>query len=139
MNRAGETFSRGVGGQYFGVSCVCISVGARGWACNSAILRCFGLLGLEPRFPRDLDPVNPTGVSWQVVLFRNQLLPRVLGGCLERRMPGKNGEGTPRKFVWATPCTILWPLLSPASASCSLFSFFDDLGYIHVVMTAGRE
>ena len=32
-----------------------------------------------------------------IVLFKNQPFPQVLGGFLERRIPGKNGEVTPRK------------------------------------------
>ena len=33
-----------------------------------------------------------------IVLFKNQTFPRVFGGFLERRVPGKNGEVTPRNL-----------------------------------------
>ena len=34
-----------------------------------------------------------------IVHFENQRFPRVSGGFLERRIPGKNGEGTPRRAM----------------------------------------
>ena len=34
-----------------------------------------------------------------MVLFKNQLFPQGVGGFLERRIPGKNGEVTSRMFI----------------------------------------
>ena len=40
-----------------------------------------------------------------IVLFYNQLFPRVLNGFLKRRIPGKTGEGSPRRPMWVLgPC-----------------------------------
>ena len=72
----------------------------------------FSPTNLFPRpsqpFPNFLPTFSPTMFSPRpfflslpgpffsaIVLFKNQLFPRVFGGFLERRIPGKNGEAAP--------------------------------------------
>ena len=51
------------------------------------------------------------------MLLKTQPLPWVSGGFLERKIPGKNGEGTTRTMVWGLACPGDSPLDGPRTAS----------------------
>ena len=58
-----------------------------------------GVLGVDSFNNALLFSKNPGGFSFfsTIVLSKNRIrFPWVSGGFLERRIPGKNGEGTPR-------------------------------------------
>ena len=57
-----------------------------------------------------------------IVLFKTRHFPRVFGGFLERRIPGKNGEVTPRKTVGRLldmPSTSLLPFPTQVTEGCT--------------------
>ena len=55
-------------------------------------------LGYTPLMLLVTSPFFPT-----IVLFENRPFPWVSGGFLERRIPGKNGEGSTRRITKLNP------------------------------------
>ena len=55
---------------------------------------------------RPIFPGVDTQLFLTIVLFNNQPFPSVSEGSLERRIPGKNGESTPRILIFF-PCGFL--------------------------------
>ena len=62
-----------------------------------------------------------------IVLSKSLLFPSVSGGFLERRIPGKNGEGTPR-FVVSLFRGVQLPPLKPWLGSDNR----ENKGWVHI-------
>ena len=69
------------------------------------------MAGLDPPLDLPLEGLQPQKILRAdspffsaIALFNNQIrFPWVSGGVLERRIPGKNGEGTLRKVHFEVP------------------------------------